>query len=246
MRGAGGGKVKGGGRNLVRDAISTGGSRFLSAEREQELRSSLERRGSNASSVPEVLMEDLEEGEGSMRHEGQEENRNVGEAAGQDRLITIGERLNELDIGAKLTEISERLRVGVRGIMATLEDPGADLEAVKKSTKEGLVALVEGLEAVMGGISDGVRSERVAREEEGRRVEHRMDALEASERENKAALEAMRQSRDRVARKESAQILTEKLRQADRQLKYLDVDFGRATNSRREIVEKAISYLWGS
>ena len=53
----------------------------------------------------------------------------------------------------------------------------------------------------------------------------------------------MRQSRDRVARKESAQILTEKLRQADRQLKYLDVDFGRATNSRREIVEKAISYM---
>ena len=59
-------------------------------------------------------------------------------------------------------------------------------------------------------------------------------------------MEAMRQSRDRVARKKSAQILTEKLRQADRQLKYLDVDFGRATNSRREIVEKAISYLWGS
>ena len=53
----------------------------------------------------------------------------------------------------------------------------------------------------------------------------------------------MRQAKDRSARKESSQVLTDKLRQADRQLKYLDIDFGRATNSRREIVERTISFM---
>ena len=95
----------------------------------------------------------------------------------------------------------------------------------------------------MNGISDGIRNDRTARQEEARRAELRMVVIEEKVRENQEEIEGQRQDRDQTARKESAQILTEKLRQADRQLKYLDVDFGRATNSRREIVEKAISYM---
>ena len=95
----------------------------------------------------------------------------------------------------------------------------------------------------MNGISDGIRNDRTARQEEARRDELRMVVIEEKVRENQEEIEGQRQDRDRTARKESAQILTEKLRQANRQLKYLDVDFGRATNSRREIVEKAISYI---
>ena len=53
--GNGGGKVKGLGRNLVRNSISSGGivggSRFLTADRERELRDSIERRNSEASVV---------------------------------------------------------------------------------------------------------------------------------------------------------------------------------------------------
>ena len=55
--GIGGGKVKGGGKNLVRNSISTGGtaggSRFLSVEKERELRESVLRRNSEASVVTE-------------------------------------------------------------------------------------------------------------------------------------------------------------------------------------------------
>ena len=51
--GISGGKVKGGGKNLVRNSISTGGSRFLSVDRERELRENVLRRNSVASVVTE-------------------------------------------------------------------------------------------------------------------------------------------------------------------------------------------------
>ena len=55
--GNGGGKVKGGGKNLVRNSISTGGivggSRFLTADRERELRENVLRRNSEALIVVE-------------------------------------------------------------------------------------------------------------------------------------------------------------------------------------------------
>ena len=142
-----------------------------------------------------------------------------------------------------MTEVSERIRGGLRSILTMLENGGTDLEGVMKATREGLIAMVEGLESAMNGISDGIRNDRTARQEEARRDELRMVVIEEKVRENQEEIEGQRQDRDWTAREESAQILTEKLRQADRQLKYLDVDFGRATNSRREIVEKAISYL---
>ena len=37
--------------------------------------------------------------------------------------------------------------------------------------------------------------------------------------------------------------MTEKIALGDRQLKYVDIDFGRKTNSRKEIVEKTIAYM---
>ena len=238
VRGGGGGKVKGWGRNLVRNSnITGGGSRFLNAEKEQELRSNILRRDSETSLVEEVTMEGLEEtdeGAGLVR---MEEGR--GDGVGErelNRTIMIGQELNEFDMGAKMTEVRERIRGGVRSILASLEDGCTDLEGVKKAMREGLIAMVEGLESVMNGISDGIRNDRTARQEEARKAELRMVVMEEKVRENQEKMEGLSQARDRNARKESAQILTEKLRQADRQLKYLDVDFGRVTNSRREIV----------
>ena len=85
--------------------------------------------------------------------------------------------------------------------------------------------------------------ERSVRNDEVSRNEKRMEVMEERLKENKEQLEGMRQAKEREAKKELSQSLTEKLRQGERQLKYLDVNFGRVTSSRREIVEKAISYM---
>ena len=215
--------------------LTVTGSRFLSPEKEQELRANILRRDSETSRVEEVMMDGLEETDEGAGLVGPEEGRRAGGGQREpNRNRTIGEQRNEFDVGAKMTEVSERIRGGVRS---------TDLEGVMKATREGLIAMVEGLESAMNGISDGIRNDRTARQEEARRDELRMVVIEEKVRENQEEIEGQRQDRDRTARKESTQILIEKLRQADRQLKYLDVDFGRATNSRREIVEKAISYM---
>ena len=237
--------MKGGGKNLVRNLTVTG-SRFLSAEKEQELRANILRRDSETSRVEEVTMEGLEETDEGAGLVGPEEGRRAGGGQREpNRNRMIGEQRNEFDMGAKMTEVSERIRGGVRSSLAMLENGGTDLEGVKKATREGLIAMVEGLEFAMNGISDGIRNDRTARQEEARRDELRMVVIEEKVRENQEEIEGQRQDRDRTTRKESAQILTEKLRQADRQLKYLDVDFGRATNSRRLLRRQFCIYEGG-
>ena len=259
-----GGKVKGGGKNLVRNSISTGGiaggSRFLSVDRERELRENVLRRNSEAS----VMMEHSEEGGRQSEQEEMEseqgeseDNRNKGDdgtevrghgggeeaviRTGQDNIVTAG--LNEFDMGQRMGEISDRIRTGVRNILNKIEAGGNDLEGVKQATRAGLTAMVEALEAVMSGSSDGIKCDREARQEKERGLEIKVGLMEEDIRESKVKIEIMRQAKDRSARKESLQVLTDKLRQADRQLKYLVIDFGRATNSRREIVERTISFM---
>ena len=259
-----GGKVKGGGKNVVRNSISTGGpaggSRFLSVDRERELRENVLRRNSEAS----VVMEHSEEGGRQSEQEEMEseqgeseDNRNKGDdgtevrghgggeeaviRTGQDNIVTAG--LNEFDMGQRMGEISDRIRTGVRNILNKIEAGGNDLEGVKQATKAGLTAMVEALEAVMSGISDGIKCDREARQEKERGIEIKVGLMEEDIRESKVKIEVMRQAKDRSIRKESSQVLTDKLRQAERQLKYLDIDFGRATNSRREIVERTISFM---
>ena len=111
-------------------------------------------------------------------------------------------------MGAKMTEVRERIRGGVRSILTSPEDGCTDLEGVKKAMREGLIAMVEGLESVMNGISDGIRNDRTARQEEARKAELRMVVMEEKVRENQEKMEGLSQARDRNARKESAQILT--------------------------------------
>ena len=252
--GNGGGKVKGLGRNLVRNSISSGGivggSRFLTADRERELRESIERRNSKASVVEEPMEQqeglerEQEEAEVFRNHreEWADEGENGERDGGRSRIVAAGE-MNEFDMGQKMTEISDRIRTGVRNILNRMEAEGTDLEGVKRATRDRLTAMVDALEAVMSGICDGIKSDKEVRQEQNRRVELRVATMEESIRDTREKMDIMKQAKERSARKESSQVLTDKLRQADKQLKYLDIDFGRVTNSRREIVERAISFM---
>ena len=90
-----GGKVKGGGKNLVRNSISTGGiaggSRFLSADRERELRENVLRRNSDAS----VMMEHSEEG--GRQSEQEEMESEQGESEDTGTRVTMGPRLGDME-----------------------------------------------------------------------------------------------------------------------------------------------------
>ena len=59
----------------------------------------------------------------------------------------------------------------------------------------------------------------------------------------KDRLEVLKRAKDRQVWKESVQTMTDRIALGDRQLKYVDIDYGRVTNSRREIVEKTIAYM---
>ena len=67
------------------------------------------------------------------------------------------------------------------------------MEGVKRATREGLIALVEGMDAVMNGISDGIQKERSVRNDEVSKNEKRMEQTEAMARRR---LTSMRECTD--------------------------------------------------
>ena len=111
-------------RNSISSGGIVGGSRFLTADRERELRDSIERRNSEVSVVEEPLEQqeglEREQEEAEVfryhREEWADEGGN-GEGDGErSRIVTTGE-MNEFDMGQKMTEISDRIRTGVRNIL---------------------------------------------------------------------------------------------------------------------------------
>ena len=146
---------------------------------------------------------------------------------------------NEYDVGRKMMEVSGRLKEGVERIMVRLGDQAIGVDELKVLMKEGLKAMVESVENVMNMVREGAQHESRERVMERGKVEK----LEGKIREVETRLEADRSARDRGARKESVWQMKEKIKMSNRQLKYVDIDFGRQTSDRREIVEKTIGYM---
>ena len=103
--------------------------------------------------------------------------------------------------------------------------------------------MVEALEAVMNGMSDAVQRNRLVSERVEDQMKKRISIVENRTKEAEDRMEVLRRAKDRQVWKESVQTMTEKIRPGDRQLKYVDIDYGRVTNSKREIVEKTIAYM---
>ena len=245
-----------GGTLRSESGVKTRGSRFINVEGESRVR---EGRSRNVS-LDELMESNVEPGEqfdaGSTRGSiasvarqgrGNRELAGGGQVPSQVRTEQVEGRgsvgVNEFDIGTKMTEIIARIRAEAGKIMKRLEGQGVGLEDLKMLTKEGLNAMVESVEAVMSVVGDGVRTERNRRDEEDHKMEVRMGRLEVQVKENVAMMEAAGGAREKLARKESVQIMEERIKLANRQLKYVDIDFGRQTNNRREIVEKTIAYM---
>ena len=146
---------------------------------------------------------------------------------------------NEFEVGRRLMEISAKMREGVERIAARLNIQGIGTEELKEAMKEGLSNMMEAVEQVMNLVGDGVQQER----RDNLASQEKVDRLEVKVKETEARLEADRSGRDRMARKESVYQMKEKITMVNRQLKYVDIDFGRQTSNRREMIEKTISYM---
>ena len=154
-----------------------------------------------------------------------------------------GGGLNEFELGQKMMEVSSRIRNSIQGIKNRLGQQDLGVQELKVITLDGLTAMLETVEVVMSLVGDGMQVERRKREENEDKREEREILLETKVKEGEARLEAVEVTRDRAARKESIQDMQEKIKLSNRQLKFVDIDFGRQTNSRKEIIEKTISYM---
>ena len=147
--------------------------------------------------------------------------------------------VDEFDIGRKMMEISAKMREGVERILAKLGEQDVGAEELKVIAREGLRNMVDSVEAVMNVVGDRVQHDRKERD-----MDHdRLDRMEVKLKEVETKVEAARSARDRGVRKESVQLMKDKITFSNRQLKFVDIDYGRQTNDKREIIDKTIGYM---
>ena len=159
-------------------------------------------------------------------------------------IVNVEESMrDEFDFGRRMAGISDQLRRSVGAIVDRINGQGLDAEGIKAATVEGLRVMMESVEAVMNGMSDAVQSNRIGSERVEREIKTRVQIVEGRTGEVENKLEVLKRAKDRQVWKESVQTMTERIALGDRQLKYVNIDYGRATNSRREIVEKTIAYM---
>jgi hypothetical protein len=116
-------------------------------------------------------------------------------------------------------------------------------DAFKRELKEGLGIMMDGMQSMMSGVSDGMASERLAREAEEIRTEDKMEKIMDEVKEIKNVSSGMVNDRMEQRVKASEREMEEKVKAASCSLKLLDIDFGEATEDRVRMVRKVITGL---
>ena len=264
-RGVTDGRGGGPGRRLLRQETS----RFLRAEDESRLRTNLEARrtrtevddmdafddaASDRDSVRNIVthIEGRGQQQGQQQRTGRQDNAQVtgpevGGGQGQQQQRQEGGagqwQGNEFDVGRRLMEIGDRLRSGIRDIVARLRDREMSVEEVRATTADGLMTLMTAVDGLMNGMSDTVQADRQRQERVAKETSDRIVRMEEKAKDTEVRVEAASNARERQRRKESVAAMKEKIRQAERQIKILDIDFARPLSNRREIVERTIGYM---
>ena len=257
--GYGGGGAGAGGGMSKRGGAAKRGGRFLSVEEEDRLRTNVLRRNSlnnqgssdreegsemDATDVlVQVIGPDPSQNDSVLERVRRLEGGQGGSNQSLDNTVDVGARRNEFDFGRSMALISEQLRRGVGSIVEKISGQAMDADSIRTATVDGLKVMVEALEAVMNGLSDSVQKERLGSERVEEQLKGRILNVEQRVQETENKLEVLKRSKDRQVWKESVKDMTSKIGLGDRQLKYVDIDYGRVTNSKREIVEKTIAYM---
>ena len=259
------GRGGGPGKRLLRQETS----RFLSAEDESRLRSNLDARRTRTEVDDMDVFDDAASDRDSVRNivthiEGRGQQQGQQQRTGRrDNAQDTGPEVvggqghqqqrqegsagpwqgDEFDVGRRMMEIGDRLRTGIRDIVARLKDRELTLEEVRATTADGLMTLMTAVDGLMNGMSDTVQADRQRQERVAKETSDRIVRMEEKAKDTEVRVEAASNARERQRRKESVAAMKEKIRQAERQIKILDIDFARPLSNRREIVERTIGYM---
>jgi hypothetical protein len=149
--------------------------------------------------------------------------------------------LDEFEIGNRFDKVAKRMEDEVKRIvdgMKTLD--GDENKELVKYVVRGLNTMVKAVVETMNEMGDAVAEERKNKEDDKKEMEERMRKMEEKAKENELRMEAEKRARETERKKESVREMEDKLKVAGRQIKLLDMDFGKVMNNRKEMVERVV------
>ncbi len=192
------------------------------------------------SDVMEVEAETREGGSGGGGAEAAGAGTSKGDGEGQkrkERSPTLQEeerntrrRLNEFDIGELFKRIEGKVSEKAEEIVRKSPDN------MKDCMREGLGTIIGALSEVMNGISDGIREQRLGRDTLELKMEDRFERLEQKVKDVVDTADQLTEVRVKNRERESRKAMEDKVEESMLALKVMNIDIGRVTEDKREIV----------
>ena len=147
---------------------------------------------------------------------------------------SVRQRLNEFDMGAAFSIVEESMLKGVQDAINITP------ESLQACMKQGMETLMSSMRGMMSNISDAIQSERFAREAQEISLEDKLEKALGRISELEATADSLTRLRVKQRTKESIRDTEHKVEESMMALKLMEVDVGRATSDRREIVRKTL------
>ena len=143
-------------------------------------------------------------------------------------------RPNEFELGEVFRGIEEEVSRRAAEVMAT-----AHLE-FRGAFEAGLNAVIGAMRGAMNGVSDAVTQQRLATETLELRMEDKLAKIEEKLKEVADATDDLTDMRIKNREKESIREMEAKLEESECALKVLNIDIGKVTSDKREIVRRTL------
>jgi len=143
-------------------------------------------------------------------------------------------RLNEFEIGKLFEKIEEGMRSKVEEVVAKAPD------GLKETLKEGMGAVMNAMVELMNGLSDGLTEQRRGREILELKVEDRLERLEEKVKDVTETTDGLTELRIKSRDSESVKEMERKVSEAMCMIKVMNIDIGRETQDKREIVRRTL------
>jgi hypothetical protein len=150
----------------------------------------------------------------------------------------------EFELGNRFGKITDTMKEEVEKIIGGMGSAeGGDLESLKKWVTKGLRTLVNAVEKALNEMGEAVAYDRKEREDIKKDMGERMRKMEELARSNEVRMEVEKRARETERKKESVREMEKKLEIAKRQLKIMDIDYGKVITERKEIVDRTLEYM---
>ena len=148
-------------------------------------------------------------------------------------------RVDEFMLGEIFHKIEEKFSRDVAELVKKLP------EGVRGQVKDSMGVTLESLKGMMSGISDAVSNEGHERRRDDAEMAAKIEELRQEVKAVKRAADNWAGEESVAKVKESEKEMERKVKAAECQLKYLDIDIGYATEDRRDMVRQVVNVLRG-